>query len=119
MFIFPDITKYISWNITHGFIIWIIWGLIFASIFYFLFKRIPKLQFIQIFLILLSAGWLHVGFDMTTQPVRIVGNFRLEFLDFFTFVRILKEQDVIVVFYFIFIIIPIILLVVAINKKSE
>jgi len=54
---------------------------------------------------------------MTTQPVRIVGSFRLELLDFFTSVRILEEQDFIIIFYFVFIIIPIILLVIAINKK--
>ncbi len=116
IFIYPDITKYISWNITHGFMVWIIWGLIFAVIFYFLFKKFSRLQFIQIFLILLSAGWLHLGFDMSTQPVDIVGGFRLDFLDFFTSVRIMKEQDLIIVFYFVFIIIPIILLVVVINK---
>ena len=119
MFIFPDITKYISWNITHGFIAWIIWGFIFSIIFYFSFKKVSKLRFNQIFLTLLSAGWLHLGLDMLTQSVRIIGDFRLEFLDFFTEFEILKEQDFIIVFYFIFIVIPILLLLIEIKKGDE
>ncbi len=118
IFIFPDIVKYIPWNFTHGFIAWIIWGLIFSAIFYFSFKRISKLHFFQIFFILLIAGWLHLGLDMLIQPVRIVGNFKLEFLDFYTTIKILNEQDFIIIFYIIFIVIPIILLIIWIKKEG-
>ena len=119
IFIFPDIIKYISWNTTHGFIAWIIWGFIFAIIFFLLFKKVSKLQFTQIFFVLLVVGWLHLGLDMLTQPVRIIGSFELEFLDFFTSFRILKEQDFIIVFYFVFIIVPVMLLIITINRGND
>ena len=109
IFIFPDINKHVSWNITHGIVAWIIWGFIFTSIIFISFRKVSKLKFIQIYVILLIAGWLHLTVDMMTQPVRIIGNFHLSVLDFFTTGSILGEQDFIIVFYII-LVIPIILL---------
>lgn len=117
IFIYPDIYKYISWNFTHGIIAWIIWAFISTIIFYFSFHRISKLQFVQIFLILLSAGWLHLGNDMLTQPVRIIGDFYLSISSFYTPFMILEEQDFILIFYIIFIIIPIVLLLIEIRSE--
>ncbi len=117
IFIFPDIYKYIPWNIPHGFIIWILLGFIFTIIFYFSFKKVSKLRLIQIYIILLSAGWLHFGIDMLTQPVRIIGDFNLSISSFYTIFTILGEQDFIIVFYIVFIIIPITLLLVEIRKE--
>jgi len=118
LFIFPDICKYISWNFTHGFIVWIIWCFIFAFIFQFLFQRISKLRLTQIFIILFSAGWLHLGLDMLSDPVRIVGDYYLSIESFYTPFMIMKEQDFITVFYIVFIILPIALLVVEIRKEG-
>ncbi len=117
IFIYPDIYKYISWNVPHGIIAWIIWAFISTIIFYFSFHRISKLQFIQIFLILLSAGWLHLGNDMLTQPVRIIGGFCLSISSLYTPFMILEEQDFILIFYIIFIIIPIVLLLIEIRSE--
>ena len=116
LFIFPDIVKYISWNITHGVVSWIIWGFGFAIGFHILFHKISKLKLKQIFIVLLSAGWLHLGLDMLTQPVRIIGDCYLSILSFYTHVMILEEQDFIVVFYFIFIIIPLLMIITQIRK---
>ena len=119
IFIFPDIVKYIPLNITHGFIIWIMWSFIFAIIFYCIFHRISKLQFSQIFFVLLSAGWIHLGLDMLTQPVWIIGDFKLSILSFYTDFKILGEQDFIVIFYLIFLIIPLIILLIVIRKEEK
>lgn len=116
IFIYPDIYKYIPWNVPHGFLSWIVWGFITAAVLYLLFHRISKLRVIQIFTILLSAGWLHLGLDMTIQQVRIVGDFYLSFSSFYTQLTILGEQDLIVIFYIIFIITPILLLVIEVKK---
>lgn len=116
LFIFPDIIKYISINITHGFIIWIVWSYIFSIVLFFTFRKISKLQFIQIYYIILSAGWLHLGLDMMIQPVRIIGDFHLSIYSFYTSIMILEEQDFVVVFYVFFILIPIIILIIAIKK---
>jgi len=120
MFIFTDIRKYVSWNITHGIVAWIVWGFIFTIIIFISFRKISKLKFTQIYIILLLAGWLHLTIDMMTQPVRIIGNVHLSFSDFFTTETILCEQDFIIVFYII-LIIPIILLTRYIKeiKKGE
>lgn len=116
LFIFTDIVKYIPINITHGFIIWIVWSYILSIVLFFIFRKISKLQFIQIFYIILSAGWLHLGLDMLTQPVRIIGGFHLSVYSFYTSIMILEEQDFVVVFYMFFILIPIIILIMAIKK---
>ncbi|HUS50538.1 MAG TPA: metal-dependent hydrolase [Candidatus Paceibacterota bacterium] len=119
IFVFSDVCKYISWNAPHGVIAWIIWGFVFAIIFHFSFQRFSKLKLKQIFIILLSAGWLHLGLDMLTEPVRIIGDCYLSISSFYTSVMILKEQDFIIVFYVIFIIIPIMLLLIEIRKEER
>lgn len=119
LFIYPDIVEYISFNITHGFIIWIFWSYVFAVIFRSLFYRISKLNFTKIFFILLSAGWLHLGLDMLTQPTIIIGDFSLSILSFYTEFQILGEQDFIVVFYIFFILIPLTLLIMIIKKENN
>ena len=114
--LFPDIVKYIPINITHGFIIWIVWSCIFSIILFFTFRKISRLRFIQVFYIILSAGWLHLGLDMMIQPVRIIVDFYLSVYSFYTPIMILEEQDFIVVFYLFFILIPIIILIMAIKE---
>jgi len=118
IFIFPDIVKYITWNVPHGFFSWIICSFIITSIFYLFFRKVSKLRFIQIFYIILLAGWIHLGLDMLVQPVRIIGELNLSILDFYTKFMILEEQDFIVVFYIIFIFIPTLLLI-RINKINK
>ena len=117
LFIFPNIVKYISWNITHGIVAWIIWGFIFAVIFHISFHRVSKMKLKQIFIILLSSGWLHLGLDMLTQSTRLIGNISLSILSFYTPFMILEEQDFIIVFYIVFLIIPIVLLIIEIKKR--
>lgn len=105
-------------NASHGIIAWVWWALLFAGIFKLLTikNKKYKIKFLHIYLILLSAGWLHLGFDMTTQPVRLFWKYNISILSFYTPYEIMGEQDVIIFFYFFFIIIPIILLSIVINK---
>lgn len=118
IFIFPDICKYISWNIPHGVVSWIILSFMFSAILSSLFYNFSKFKFIKISSILISAGLLHFGLDMLTQPVRFIGDIYLSSSSFYTSFMILFEQDLISIFYVIFIIFPIALLIVEIRKES-
>jgi len=116
IFVFPDICKYISWNIPHGVVSWIILSLMFSAILSSLFYNFSKFR--KISYILISAGLLHFGLDMLIEPVRFIGDIYLSSSSFYTSFMILKEQDFITIFYVFFIIIPIVLLSIEIRKES-
>ena len=121
IFIFPYISKskWLFWNAPHGFFSWIYWGFGFAIIFHLLFHRISKIKLHQIFIILLSGGWFHLGLDMFPSPVRVIGNFYISVSSFYTSVMILEEQDFIIVFYVVFLILPLGMLIAEIRKIAS
>ena len=121
MLFFPDNRIF---NAPHGVIAWILWAFIFAVILkIFIFCLIKKnkknsMKFSHIYLILLSAGWIHLGLDMLTDPVRLFWKYNISSSSFYTpYEIIIGEQDVITFFYAFFIVIPFMMLFLITNKN--
>jgi len=64
-------------------------------------KISSKISFIQIYLLLLAAGFMHFGIDMLTEPVRIIDNIYVSIYDFYTPYGVFGEQDLAVVIFII------------------
>ena len=121
IFIIPGLKIY---NSSHGVIAWILWALIFSiilKILIIIFKLDKKIRMkiSYIYLILLSAGWMHLGLDMFGQPVRLFWKYYISIFSFYTPYGIMGEQDIIIFFCLFFMLIPIVLLLIVINKVDK
>lgn len=93
---------------------WTIGSLIIAGLLFHLLddqvEERDRLSFKQIYLIILSSGYLHMFIDGFTQWIWIFGDFYICFNSFFTTLGIGGEQDFIVMYFLTFFIFPLFLL---------